>query len=156
MVRVALRAAVLLLASTACGGRIAGDDVDFVVTLQANPASTFSFETKTVIDQDVSGHHATLTSVTLEVVGPNGQTLAFLADVQASATAGGQRTELVTLTGAPAVTSAPLDIQYHGDLNPFFPDGHTIVVRWTGHLDPSYGPLPAGGVQIRCRIGISS
>jgi hypothetical protein len=140
----------------ACGGRIEGADIEFDYTVQNVPGGLLAFETVTVTEQDVSSHHASLTSVTLEVVSPSGTTLAFLSDLQASASSGGATTQLVTLTTVPHSTTAPLDIVFHGDLQPFFPDGHTIRVRWKGHLAPSFGPLPSGGVTVRCRIGISS
>ena len=139
-----------------CGGRIAGDDIEFVYTVENAPSGVFSFETRTVVEQDVSSHHGSLTSVTLDVVSPSGATLAFISDAEASAMVGGAYTQLVTLTNVPHVSTVPLDIVFHGDLLPFFTDGHTIRVRWTGHLDPTFGPLPAGGITVRCRIGISS
>jgi len=156
-----VRAGVILVAAflglaAACGGRIEGNDIEFDYSVGNVPGGLLAFETITVVEQDVSSHHASLTSVTLEVVSPSGTTLAFLEDLQASGVAGGGTTPFVTLTNVPHASTVPLDIVFHGDLQPFFPDGHTIRVQWKGHLDPTFGPLPAGGVTVRCRIGISS
>jgi hypothetical protein len=154
-----LRVGVALLAALfgcigGCGGRVEGDDIEFAYTVENAPGGVFSFETDTVVDQDVSSHHGYLTSVTLDVVSPAGATLAFISHAEASAVVGTVTTELVTLTHVAHVSSVPLDIVYHGDLLPFFPDGHTIRVKWTGLVDPTFGPLPKGGITLRCHIGI--
>lgn len=148
--------AAIVASAAGCGGRVEGGDIEFVYTVDDAPGGNFSFETVTVVEQDVTSHHASLTSVTLEVVSPSGATLAFLSDVVAAAESGSTFVDLVSLAKAPQVSSFPLDIVYHGDLQPFFPDGHTIHVRWRGRVDPSFGPLPKGGITVRCRIGISS
>lgn len=146
--------AALLGCVGACGGRVEGDDIEFTYAVQNAPGGAFSFETDTVVDQDVSSHHGYLTSVTLDVVSPSGATLAFISHAEASAVVGGVATQLVTLVNPPRVSTVPLVIVYHGDLLPFFPDGHTIRVLWTGRVDPAFGPLPPGGITLRCHIGI--
>ena len=146
----------LLATAGGCGGKIEGGDIEFEYTVENAPGGNFSFETDTVVEQDVTSHHASLSSVTLEIVSPAGATLAFISHAEASAVVGGVTTKLVTLTNVPKVSTIPLDIVYHGDLQPLFPDGHTIRVLWTGRVDPSFGPLPKGGITVRCRIGISS
>jgi hypothetical protein len=146
--------AVLLLG---CGGKVEGQDgAEFEFTVKNQPSGAFSFESIINVEQDVSGApFSVLVSVTLEVESPQGETLAFIEEVQADAVVSGKHTELVTLDSEGARgSSASMDIQYKGDLRPMFPDGHTIDVAWNGRIDPRFGPLPADGIKVTCRMGI--
>jgi len=68
---------------------------------------------------------------------------------------GDQRTLIVTgdrfPRGEQAVT---MDVHYDGDLRPFFKDGHTIRVEWTGAMNPAFSAWPPDGFTVRGRIKI--
>lgn len=149
-----LTAGVLLLGCLLTTGGEEYGDADFDVTIHDTP-SNLLLETHTRVSQNVNdASGANLAAVTFEVQSPVGATLGFLAAVEGSAMVGEESTRLVSLD--PAVsqgTSAPLTIEYPGDLRRFFPDGHTLVVRWHVHIDPSY-PVPASGITVKCRIAV--
>lgn len=144
----------LSLFVASCGGATE-QGTEFEFTFHRPPNGAFAFESVIAIDQNVNrANKAVLTSVTFEVETPGGTTLGFLEDAEANVIVGDQHTPLVSFEGSHA-SAAPLTVLYHGDLRPMFPDGHTIVVAWQGHVD-TRATWPADGIKVKIRIGIGT
>ncbi len=137
--------------SASCGGKVEGD-TDYVFFDFVAPGGTtgaFAFESTTETERDVSSEHASLRAMTIETTTP-GQNLAWLADIEGIAKKGDQP-RFASQTKIGPVTKIALDIHFHGDIQPYFADGHHVVVHWNGHVN---GVVPAGGVAIQCRVGL--
>lgn len=144
---------VAFLLAASCGGKVEGEvDDDFVFFDYVVPAGTsgaFSFDSTTETERDVSGYHATLMAMTLETTRP-GQNLAFLDDLEGFAKKG-DRPRFASQSEFGPVTRVSLELHYKGDIQPYFSDGHHVVVSWSGHVK---GVVPAGGIAIRCKVGL--
>lgn len=148
---------VAVLLALGCGGRIEGERVDgeegYVVFDYVVPEGTtgdIAFDSLTTTQLDVSSHHGTLNWAEIAVTAPGGS-LAILDAIEGHA-ALGDHTLLASRADGPATTSMVLAVRYHGDLVPYFTDGHHIGIHWHAHFSK---PVPKGGLSLQCRVGIA-
>jgi hypothetical protein len=154
--------AALALAGSGCSS-VAGvqqTTIDFSILPRAD--GTFWGWTNITVQQDVNqSNGATLLSVTLDVANPPGTPdLSFLKTLDGVADApndAGPQTPVLSLDDFPKGEQAVvMNVLYHGDLRPFFTDGHTIRLEWTGTINPAFTAWPPdnAGFQLRGRIQI--
>lgn len=154
--------AVLLAAAVVgpgCGGRLDGTRAEgeegyvvFDMVMPEGLSGEFEFDSITTTDLDVSGEKGSINWASLEATAP-GQNLSFLNDVVATARRGDKKTLATLAPGSmPAgATYVELKVDYHGDIVPYFSDGHHLETHWRGHIK---GVVPKGGVAMRCRVGL--
>lgn len=66
----------------------------------------------------------------------------------------GERTPLAQGQGFPENQPvATLDILYRDNLRPFFADGKSIRIEWTGNTDPAY-PYPPEGLRVDVAVTV--
>lgn len=144
------------LSSTSCLALVAGvhdTEIDFLVTHSDN--NRFFGWTEITIDGNVNdANSATLQAVTLDVLAPaDTGDLSFLQTLVGKIVL--DKTSVVAATGDkfPAGEQAvALQVKFTDDLRPFFKDGTTLRVEWSGTTNPAFTKWPADGFSIRGRI----
>jgi hypothetical protein len=131
-------------------------EIDFTVT-PGTTNSFFGFTEITIENDTSSANRATLVAVTLDTLKPEGTAdVSYLQTLVGETVLGTERTLLVTGDKFPRGEQAvALDVKYHGDLRPFFKDGHTIRIEWNGTTTPGYAwPADGKGVLVRGRVKV--
>lgn len=130
--------------SGGCASLVGEQNADASLVMPG-PGGPFDFKTQTVIEgADVhSANRVTLLNLSLE--SRSTKDLTFFQSLLAELVAPGL-TALVAAHGAfpkgERIVNIP--VQYKEDLIPFFPDGQTILVHWTGSTSPTFSYPPAG------------
>ncbi len=153
-------AAALAFSSTACSSFVAGDheaETKFLLGPNNSTGDFFGWSEVT-FDSDTSQvDRATIFAATLELMNPGeAGDLTFIKSLKGEAVTPEERTLVVQRASfTPGETLAELDVVYTDDIRPFFPDGHTIRVEWTGQTNPAFTGWPAeGGFWIKVKVGI--
>ncbi len=150
--------AALGLSSTGCLALAAGvhdTEIDFLVASSTN--NRFFGWTEITIDGDVNeANSVTLQAVTLDVLEPaDTGDLSFLQSLVGKLVVDEKSTVAVTGNRFPAGEQAvALNVELFDDIRPFFKDGNTLRVEWTGTTNQSFTKWPEAGFSIRGRIKI--
>jgi hypothetical protein len=146
------------LSSTSCLALAAGvhdTEIDFVVG--SSPNNRFFGWTEITIDGDANeANSATIQAVTLDVLSPAGTgDLSFLQTLEGKIVLDETKTIAVTGDKFPVGEQAvALHVVFTDDIRPFFKNGSTLRVEWTGTTNPKFTKWPAAGFSIRGRIKI--
>jgi hypothetical protein len=151
-----LVACLFALPATGCASLVGNNDTDADFKVLPNADGSFSGWTEITVDSDVNqAKSGTLTAVNISVEKPETYPdLTFMQDLLGEAVTPTGRTTLIT--GSRFVKgekSSPMKVMYHGDLRPFFPDGHTIRIEWSGHMQPGLA-VPADGFWVKAIIKV--
>jgi hypothetical protein len=138
--------------ATGCAALAGEQEVEATFVVGPKSDGSFFGWTEITISEDASSADgATLTSVRLELPDPpQAEDLTFLQHIAGEAVTPDDRTLVVKQPRFPAgEVPVGLDVVYGGDLRPFFPDGHTIRIEWTGQTNPAYTAWPEKGIPVR-------
>lgn len=150
----------LALAQAGCASLVAGDhEAETKFLLGPGGDGSFFGWSEITLDQDAnSADRAVIFAVTLELMNP-GETgdLTFIKSLSGEAVTPEKRTLVVQRQSfTPGETLAELDVLYKDDIRPFFPDGHTIRIEWSGQTNPAFDAWPEeGGFWIRVKVGVT-
>ena len=113
--------------------------------------SFFGWTEITISESTDDASRATLTAVRADLEDPSqADDLTFILSVLGEAVTPDGRTVIVNQPRMPkGERPVGLDVVYKGDLRPFFPDGHTIRIEWTGQTNPAFTAWPAGGIGVK-------
>jgi hypothetical protein len=139
--------------STGCAGLAGEEEVESGFPVRPTPDGSFFGWTEITISADANdAERATLVSARLDVADPSqASDLSFLRTLKGEVVLDTERTLVVDEDSFPkGERPVGLNIVYGGDLRPFFKDGHTIRLEWTGLIDPSFSPWPAEGID--CKV----
>ena len=139
----------LTVGSFGCTSVISEYDVDADFTVTPKIDGTFFWWNEITLDNDVSSYGAVrLGFVRLDVM-PPGEDLTFLSSVLGEAVTSKERTKVVSQSPMPkGEPNVVLDLAYDGDIRPFFEDGKTVRLEWTGQTNPQFLAWPPGGLQV--------
>lgn len=139
----------LSVGSFGCSSVISEYDVDAAFTVTPKVDGTFFWWNEITLDNDVSSYgNVHLGFVRLDVK-PPGEDLTFLSSVLGEAVTSKERTKVVSQSPMPkGEPNVILNLTYDGDVRPFFEDGHTVRLEWTGQTNPQFLAWPPGGLEV--------
>jgi hypothetical protein len=138
--RVAL--ALFALGAVACPGRTSTQSMSTTFPMQPVAGVTFTGRTDATFSHPLPENaHARLSSVTLTT---DVSDFSWLARIEATSTPhGGEPTLLFRKEGfPPGSSSVDLEVEYDGDVRPFFIDGTSVHLDWSGAYAPTVHPYP--------------
>ncbi len=135
--------------SFGCSSVISEYDVDADFTVSPKIDGTFFWWNEITLDNDVSSYgNVHLGFVRLDVM-PPGEDLTFLSSVVGEAVTSKERTTIVSQSPMPkGEPNVILNLTYDGDIRPFFEDGRTVRLEWTGQTNPQFLAWPPGGLKV--------
>ena len=145
-------AALLALSATGCAGLAGEEETEAGFPVRPSADGTFFGWTEVTISADANdAERATLVSARLDVADPSkASDLSFFRTLRGEAVVDATRTLVIDEDSFPkGERPVGLNIVYGGDLRPFFKDGHTIRLEWSGTVDSSFAWPPEG---IDCKV----
>lgn len=148
-----LALALAAIPATGCAGLAGEEEVEAGFPVRPTPDGSFFGWTEVTISADANdAERATLISARLDVADPSqASDLSFLRTLKGEAVLDTERTLVIDEESFPkGERPVGLNIVYGGDLRPFFKDGHTVRLEWTGLIDTSFSPWPPDGID--CKV----
>jgi hypothetical protein len=142
------------LAASSCAALVGEQTADVDIHMPAaSPNGTFKYQTQTTISSDAhSANRATLINLSLET--KTLKDLTFLKTLKTELVGPDQTVEVANVHAFPSrepIVNVP--IEYTDDLIPFFADGHTLTIAWSGTTNPDFH-WPAGGIDLTVHVTI--
>jgi hypothetical protein len=141
--------------SMGCSSIVSEQDLDASFTVTPKADGTYFWWNEITLGEDVNSFGvARLQFVRLDAQAP-AKDLTFLSMVQGEAVTSQARTLIAKRDGMPkGEPNVVLDVLHEGDVRPFFEDGRTVRIEWTGTTNPNFMAWPTGGITVNVKARI--
>jgi len=143
------------LGSMGCASIVGQQDVDASFTVSPKADGTYFWFNEIELSEDVNSYGVARLGFVRVDAQPPAKDLTFLSMVKGEAVTSTARTLIAKKDSMPkGEPNVVLDMVHEGDIRPFFEDGRTVRIEWTGTTNPNFTDWPEGGITVNVKARI--